>query len=193
MDLNNNYWENRYQNNEIGWDVGYITQPLKEYIDQLTNKDLKILIPGGGNSYEFEYLIHKGFYNTYVLDYAKTPIENIKKRLPLVSSNQIICEDFFLHHNYYDLIIEQTFLCALPPSLRKEYVSKMVSLLNPQGKIAGLLFDFPLTKQEPPFGGSSKEYQILFSNDFYIKTLEPAYNSIKPRQNKELFFIFTKK
>ncbi|AMA49791.1 MULTISPECIES: class I SAM-dependent methyltransferase [Flavobacterium] len=193
MDLNNNYWENRYQNNEIGWDVGYITQPLKEYIDQLTNKDLKILIPGGGNSYEFEYLIHKGFYNTYVLDYAKTPIENIKKRLPLVSSNQIICEDFFLHHNYYDLIIEQTFLCALPPSLRKEYVSKMVSLLNPQGKIAGLLFDFPLTKQGPPFGGSSKEYQILFSNDFYIKTLEPAYNSIKPRQNKELFFIFTKK
>ena len=30
----------------------------------------------------------------------------------------------------------------------------------------------------------------LFSDKFTIKTLEKAHNSIKPRQNKELFFIF---
>ncbi|AEW86392.1 SAM-dependent methyltransferase [Flavobacterium columnare] len=193
MNLNNNYWENRYQKNEIGWDVGTITQPLKAYINQLTNKNLKILIPGGGNSYEFEYLIQKGFNNTYVLDYAKTPIENIKKRFPQVAPNQIIFEDFFLHNGNYDLIIEQTFFCAIPPFLRKEYVSKMNSLLKPQGKITGLLFQFPLTEQGPPFGGSYEEYQHLFAPYFNIKILESAYNSIKPRQGKELFFIFTKK
>ncbi|MFK7000528.1 class I SAM-dependent methyltransferase [Flavobacterium oreochromis] len=193
MNLNNNYWENRYLKNEIGWDVGSITQPLKSYIDQLKNKDLKILIPGGGNSYEFEYLIQKGFKNTYVLDYAQTPIKNIKKRLPKVPNHQIICEDFFSHKDHYDLIIEQTFFCALSPSLRKEYVLKMNSLLIPQGKIAGLLFEFPLTSESPPFGGSKEEYQTLFSPHFNIKTLETAYNSIKPRQGKELFFIFTKK
>lgn len=33
--------------------------PLKVYFDQLTNKDLKILIPGGGNSHEAEYLLKK--------------------------------------------------------------------------------------------------------------------------------------
>lgn len=66
----------------------------------------------------------------------------------------------------------------------------MASLLNPKGKLAGLLFDFPLTTEGPPFGGSATEYLNLFSDKFTIKTLEKAHNSIKPRQNKELFFIF---
>ena len=37
-----NYWEERYQKGETGWDAGQITTPIKEYIDQLTNKNLKI-------------------------------------------------------------------------------------------------------------------------------------------------------
>ena len=44
MDLNKNFWDLRYQNNEIGWDIGYISTPLKKYIDQLTDKNIKILI-----------------------------------------------------------------------------------------------------------------------------------------------------
>ena len=69
----------------------------------------------------------------------------------------------------------------------------MQTLLIPNGKIAGLLFQFPLTEVGPPFGGSKEEYVALFQKDFTIKTLEPAINSIKPRLEKELFFIFTKK
>jgi hypothetical protein len=44
-----NYWEERYLKNEIGWDIGAVSTPLKEYIDQLTNKACRILIPGAGN------------------------------------------------------------------------------------------------------------------------------------------------
>ena len=67
------------------------------------------------------------------------------------------------------------------------------NLLSEKGKISGLLFNFPLTEEGPPFGGSVEEYVNLFSNTFLIKTLELAYNSIKPREGNELFFIFTKK
>ena len=93
----------------------------------------------------------------------------------------------------YDLIIEQTFFCALQPNLREKYVSKMYDLLSEKGKISGLFFNFPLTEVGPPFGGSYEEYVNLFSEKFTIKTLEPAYNSIKLRTNKELFFTFEKK
>ena len=79
MKLSKNYWEERYQKGEIGWNVGNITTPIKEYIDQLTDKNIKILIPGVGNGYEFEYLIEKGFKNSFVVDYAETPLENLKK------------------------------------------------------------------------------------------------------------------
>jgi hypothetical protein len=93
----------------------------------------------------------------------------------------------------FDLILEQTFFCAIPPSMRVDYVSKMNDVLHSKGKIAGLLFDFPLTQEGPPYGGSKEEYLSLFSEKFTIKTIERAHNSIKPRQNKELFFIFEKK
>ena len=95
MKLSKNYWEERYQKGEIGWNVGNITTPIKEYIDQLTDKNIKILIPGAGNGYEFEYLIENGFKNSFVVDYAETPLENIKKRIPDLDKNQIINADFF--------------------------------------------------------------------------------------------------
>jgi methyl halide transferase len=193
MNLNNNYWENRYINNEIGWDVGTITIPIKEYIDQINDKSIKILIPGCGNSYEFDYLIQRGFTNVFVLDYAERPIENLKEKTQIDLHKNIILQDFFEHEEKYDLIIEQTFFCALSPELRKKYTQKMHSLLKENGKLVGLLFKFPLSEIGPPFGGSKEEYINLFSNLFNIKILETAYNSIKPRQENELFFIFTKK
>ncbi len=184
-----NYWEERYQKGEIGWDVGEISTPLKDYIDQITDKNIKILIPGAGNGYEFDYLIANGFKNVFVIDIAASPLKNIAERNPEFTSN-LIHNDFFALNEKFDLVIEQTFFCAISPALRSDYATKMLEILHPKGKIAGLLFDFPLTKEGPPFGGSTEEYLGLFSDKFVIKTLEKAHNSIKPRQNKELFFIF---
>lgn len=191
--LNKEYWESRYKENEVGWDTGAITTPLKEYIDQLENKDTKILIPGAGNGYEFEYLISKGFRNVYVLDIAQQPLENIARRVENTFSKNLIEQDFFEHQEQYDLILEQTFFCALDPKLREKYVEKAHSLLTEHGKLVGLLFQFPLTQSGPPFGGSKEEYVKLFSDFFTIKTLEDCYNSIKPRMNNEVFINFIKK
>lgn len=193
QNLNSEYWEKRYLNQDTGWDTGNITTPIKEYIDQIDDKNLKILIPGCGNSYEFEYLLEKGFKNVTVLDYAQKPIDNIKRRIPNCNDSLLICGDFFDHDKHYDLIIEQTFFCALQPDLREKYATKMHELLKKNGKIVGVLFQFPLTETGPPFGGSKNEYLELFSIHFKINTLETCYNSIKPRKENELFFIFTKK
>lgn len=191
--MNKKYWEQRYQNKETGWDAGSITTPIKEYIDQLHNKEIKILIPGCGNGHEFDYLIQNGFTNVYVIDIAEEPIQHLKSKNPSVSSSFFITDDFFNFDEKFDLIIEQTFFCALSPLLRKKYVEKMNNLLYENGKLVGLLFDFPLTEEGPPFGGSKSEYIALFEPYFSNKTLEKAYNSIKPRENKELFLIAIKK
>lgn len=193
MNLNKEYWEQRYKNQQTGWDTGTITTPLKNYFDQIENKNIKILIPGAGNAYEYEYLLQQGFTDVTVIDIAKQPLENIKQRVSCCDEDKLIEDDFFNHNQTYDLIVEQTFFCALAPILRKEYAKKVHSLLNTNGKLAGLLFQFPLTESGPPFGGSLKEYVKLFSPLFDIKIIETAYNSIKPRHGNELFFIFTKK
>lgn len=193
MILNKEYWEKRYNQDDFPWDTGAITSPLKDYFDQIQDKNIRILIPGCGNSYEFEYLINNGFTNVFVLDYAETPVQNLKDRLPESFHKNIMHEDFFTHEAHYDLIVEQTFFCALSPDLRDDYVARMHHLLSEEGKLAGLLFQFPLTESGPPFGGSKQEYIHRFSGRFEIHTLDTAYNSIKPRQGNELFFIFTKK
>ncbi|RYF89397.1 MAG: SAM-dependent methyltransferase, partial [Chitinophagaceae bacterium] len=103
-----------------------------------------------------------------------------------------ICGDFFELHEQFDLIIEQTFFCALSPALRVAYVSHMYKLLKEEGKLAGLLFNRSFDGG-PPFGGSKEEYVKLFSPLFEIVTMEACYNSIAPRAGSELFFILKKK
>lgn len=187
------FWDNKYRNNDTGWDIGYVSTPIKEYIDQLPDKLVKILIPGGGNSYEAEYLFNNGFKNVYVVDISPIPLENFKKRVPSFPEENLLNLDFFNLNETYDLILEQTFFCALDPKLRKAYVDKMHSLLRPNGRLVGLLFTFPLTEDGPPFGGNKAAYKSLFGKKFTIKTMEVAYNSIPPRQGNELFIKLEKR
>ena len=189
--LSKYYWNSRYEAKETGWDLKTISPPLKAYIDQLTDKNLSVLIPGCGNGYEAEYLLKQGFQNITVIDFAPLAVQKMQTYMSDYHDIKIICADFFTHTSKYDLILEQTFFCALDPSLRTNYVQKMSKLLKENGKLVGLLFgvQFP---NNPPFGGSREEYLDLFSDKFKINLLEPCYNSVKPRQGNELFLNFSK-
>lgn len=193
MQLGETFWDNRYRNNDTRWDIGFISPPLRKYFDQLTNKNLKILIPGGGNSYEAEYLHLLGFTNVYVIDVSEIALKNISTRASGFPKHHLLHGDFFDLQEEFDLIIEQTFFCAIDPSLRKKYVTKTSQLLKAKGKIVGVLFSIPLNEDRPPFGGNKEEYQLLFNPFFHIKIMEPAFNSIPKRMGNELFIKLMKK
>ena len=191
--MTSNFWEQRYANNNTGWDLNTVSPPLKHYIDTLTNKSLFILIPGCGNAYEAEYLHNQGFENVFIVDLAEHPLLEFSKRVPDFPKSHILHLDFFNLTQKFDLIFEQTFFCALHPEQRLHYAHHTSKLLNSNGCLVGLFFNKEFDKSGPPFGGNKKEYKNLFKNLFKIKKLENCYNSIKPRQGSELFFIFEKK
>lgn len=191
--MTSNFWEQRYANNNTGWDLNTVSPPLKHYIDTLTNKSLFILIPGCGNAYEAEYLHNQRFENVFIVDLAEHPLIEFSKRVPDFPKSHILHLDFFNLTQKFDLIIEQTFFCALHPEQRLNYAHHTSKLLNRNGCLVGLFFNKEFDKTGPPFGGNKKEYKNLFKNLFKIKKLENCYNSIKPRQGSELFFIFEKK
>lgn len=193
MSQDKKFWNDLYKENDIGWDIGHVSPPLKDYFDQLTDKNIKILIPGAGNSYEAEYLHHLGFTNVHVADLSEIPLKNISKRVSGFPKKHLIHGNYFEIQQKFDLIIEQTFFCAINPSLRKEYVQKANELLTEKGKIAGLLFSVPLNNDKPPFGGNSEEYKNLFSPYFNIEIMETAINSIPKRLGNELFIKLLKK
>lgn len=185
--LDREYWEGRYQAQETGWDIGAPSTPLKEYLDQLTNKDLRILIPGGGRAYEAEYAHRQGFRNVFVIDLTDAPFKDLLARCPDFPKEHLILGDFFTHDGQYDRILEQTFFCALDPALRSRYVEQMYHLLKPGGKLVGVLFNDALKPDGPPFGGFRADYLPLFRTHFPDVSMEPCYNSIAPRAGRELW------
>jgi SAM-dependent methyltransferase len=189
--LDKKYWDAQYKAQTTAWDLGQVSPPIKTYINTLKDKNTRVLIPGCGNTYEAEYLLKNGFTNVTVIDIAPTLVETIKQKFCHNPNIKIILGDFFEHHGSYDLILEQTFFCALPPSMRQKYVWKIHQLLSDQGILAGLLFN-RVFEVSPPFGGSKEEYETLFESAFDFLKMDVAENSIPPRANSELFIEFKK-
>lgn len=190
------YWTQRYRAGNTGWDIGYPAPPLRDYLDQLTDRSLRILIPGAGNAYEAEYAWQAGFTQVHVLDISEAPLAAFAERVPDFPTEQLLHADFFTHAGTYDLILEQTFFCSFPPTRdnRMAYAEKTYDLLRPGGKLVGLWFDLPEigAPGQPPYGGSRAEYLRYFEPRFAVRTFETAYNSIPPRRGSELFGIFEK-
>lgn len=191
------YWSNRYEEQRTGWDIGYPSTPLKEYIDQLTNKKISILIPGAGNAHEAVYLYEQGFKNIFIMDISSIPLDNFHETYPSFPKDNLLHQDFFEHKGQYDLVLEQTFFCSFPPTEENRigYAKKMNSLLKPEGKLVGLWFDIALTgdMEKRPFGGTKALYLKYFNPYFSNIQFAKAYNSIPDRADKELFGILADK
>ncbi len=180
------FWDDRWQNAETGWDIGTVAPIMRSYIDHISDKSASILIPGSGSAHEAAYLRDQGFQNVHILDISPTACALAEQQFDgdVVT---VHCEDFFGHEGRYDFILEQTFFCALPPSMRSDYAQKMSTLLADDGTLFGLMFDREFEQDGPPFGGSAAEYQEIFEPFFSHIKMNPSTGSIAPRQGTEIF------
>lgn len=185
------FWSARYLSGHTGWDLSRASTPLYQYLCQIERKDLQILVPGAGNAHEVIAAWNLGFTNIFSLDISKIPIEEFSNRFPQFPKGNLIHGDFFDHKGSYDLILEQTFFCALHPSLREKYAQKMFELLKPGGSLVGVLFNREFDSG-PPFGGNQAEYLTYFAPYFDFVVFENCYNSELPRLGKELFIHLKK-
>ncbi|HUH74973.1 MAG TPA: methyltransferase [Chitinophagales bacterium] len=193
IELDQKFWNTLWENKITHWDIGYPSPAITEFMSKFPDKDASILIPGCGNAYEAEFLVKNGFNDITLIDIAPIAVNYIQEKFANYSQIKIFCEDFFEHDKKYDLIIEQTFFCALDPKKRNDYARHSASLLNPNGKIVGLMFEKDFGKPFPPFGGSQEEYIKTFEPYFEINSMEKCENSIPPRVGTELFVHLTKK
>jgi SAM-dependent methyltransferase len=190
--LDENFWDAQWKSNTIGWDIGHISPPLADLISKIENKKASILIPGCGSAYEAEYIVYQGFEDITLIDISKAACDLLKEKFNETPQVKIIHGDFFQIKDRFDVIIEQTFFCAIPPQWRTKYLWKMHQILNPHGILMGLFFNRTF-EAGPPFGGDEAEYRHLFSAAFEIEAMNVAKNSIEPRKSSELQFLFRKK
>jgi SAM-dependent methyltransferase len=192
--LDKNYWKDRYQAGQTGWDAGAITRPLQAFFQTLppSVKREKILIPGAGHAHEAAFLHLQGYEQVYICDWAEEPLAHFQELYPDFPKGHLLCADFFALEGQYDWIVEQTFFCAIDPSLRSAYAAKVASLLKPGGRLVGVLFNRSFEHQGPPFGGSEEEYRAYFEPVFAGVNIKPCLDSIEPRQGSEVFIELVK-
>lgn len=189
--MDKKYWQERYAESATGWEIKGESTPLINYVLNI-NKNNKILFPGSGRADDAEYLFRKGYKNIHILDFVEAPLLQFHDRVPDFPENQIHCKDIFSFNEGFDIVIEQTIFCAIQRDRREEFISKIASLLYPEGIYAGVLFNSEFENEGPPFGGSKAEYEELFQNYFSEVQLEECNNSIAPRMGREFFFIAKK-
>ncbi len=192
-ELNQRYWAQRYEQRQTGWDIGHASPPIIRYMSGIADRSQRILIPGAGRAYEAVWLHQHGFAQVWVCDWVASAFEHLRRAAPDFPAEHILVADFFQLQQAFDLILEQTFFCAIDPALRPDYVRQAAQLLRPGGILAGLLFAEHFEQPGPPFGGVAQEYRLLFSPFFDILHMDIAPDSIAPRAGRELFVEMRKR
>jgi methyl halide transferase len=189
--LDQQYWDQRHQKGETGWDLKMVSPPLRHYFDHPHQPLGKVLIPGCGQAHEARYLVEQGHQDLTIMDFAPSLIESLRLNFQGTQVD-LRCEDIFEHQGQYDTIVEQTLMCAIDPRLRMRYVNKIADLLHRNGVWVGLLFNREFEHAGPPFGGAENGYRTLLENRFDIMLMEVCTTSVLPRAGTELFFIAKK-
>lgn len=190
-ELNANSWNQRYLEENTPWDIGTAAPALVHFLKSL-DKDCRILIPGAGKSHEAIYLHQQGFTAVYVCDWAEQAFDHLKTQCPDFPKDHLLVADFFDLSIEVDLLLEQTFFCAIDPALRKAYMEKAHQLLAKEGRLAGLFWAQPFPFDGPPFGGTQEEYLTYFPGIFEVLQLAISPDSIGPRKDRELFIELKK-
>ncbi|KAI0406492.1 S-adenosyl-L-methionine-dependent methyltransferase [Xylaria palmicola] len=182
-------WDDKF----TPWDRGMPSMALNDLLTDnpngvipLPNEDSKktTLVPGCGKGYDVLLLSYFG-YNVVGLEYAPTAIEQAKEIFEKAQTEDLcntalprkrgdiswICQDFFAEGEVdargpFDLIFDFTFFCALPPSMRPGWASRIKNLLSPGGRL--ICLEFPTEKASseagPPWAAHPEDYLGYLAN-----------------------------
>ena len=189
-------WEHHYKTNDLGWDLGRVAPPFARLWKERMVSPCKAIIPGCGRGHEAIFLAEHGFQITAV-DFAQGAVTSLKKSLEKKNLlGQVLCQDFFeldlCFNNKFDLMLENTFFCAIKPSMRQKYVLTAGRILRPGALFIGLFYE---TDKEggPPFNTKKSDIEEYFSERFKVEILDKSLYSAEQRLGKEWLAIFKKK
>ena len=171
MNRQNDNWEERYRAGDTPWDKGATAPPLIEYLEQQTLKG-RVLVPGCGLGHDARYLAQHA-QEVIGLDISVTAIDRARQ-FPQPANLRFQTGDFFnlpgSFNASFDSIFEHTFLCALQPERRSEYVQIAHQLLKPGGRLIAIFYTvidkLNAGNEGPPFSISPTEIDQLFEHTF---------------------------
>ncbi|KTD63893.1 thiopurine S-methyltransferase [Legionella spiritensis] len=196
MNMDKEYWQQRWQCNEIGFNQSQPNPLMQRYFPKLNlNPGDCVFVPLCGKSIDMIWLAGQGYKVVGVElseQACKAFFNDNKIRFKVTEMNgfsvyksdemTLFAGDFFkINKNLLDKIdavYDRAALIALPQELRKPYSEQLAKLLEPDAKV--LLITTSYDQQEmqgPPFSINQIEVNELFKTNFdmtqvYSKTVK---------------------
>jgi thiopurine S-methyltransferase len=218
MDMNKNFWLERWEREEIGFHQNEVNPYLREFWPELNlDRSSKVFVPLCGKSQDMRWLSEQGHQvlgvelsaialQAFFKENGFTPQHIIDGKFDRYEENGIC----LLRGDFFDLskdelekvsaVYDRASLIALPPDMRVSYVQHLIGILQPATQI--LLITVEYLQQEmdgPPFSVSSGEVEELYRKYADVRLLaHPDVLAQNPRfqqrglsQLKENIFLLT--
>ncbi len=184
--INNQYWEKRWEANDIVWHEPDVHPLLVKFVNVLgLNKRKVIFVPFCGASIDILYLVRLGyqvigseissiackkFFVDHELDFK---IEKCFSYSVYKSDNILIyCGDYFhLEKRFFhevDAVYDRAALIALPQKLRNDYVTQLRRLIPNTLNILLITITYDNLRDTPPYNVCEDELSFLYGDEFEI-------------------------
>ncbi|PPQ67341.1 hypothetical protein CVT26_007262 [Gymnopilus dilepis] len=201
-------WELAWSQGITPWERGEYPQlSLREAIES-SGLDLprkgRALVPGCGAGYDVEYIGQTLGLECLGLDIADTAVQRANERFAKAKeanpdlSLSISKGDFFAmnppEEELFDLVLDHTFFCAIPPSKRADWAKQMAKLIRPGGYLITIVY--PLVPYfeptGPPYWIKLEHYEELLNSNF-VKVLDKVPEKSSPsHQGRERLVVWKK-
>jgi SAM-dependent methyltransferase len=187
--MNDTDWDEHYQRGDVFWDKGAPAPALKQYLGRHTIRG-RALVPGCGRGHEVALAVEHGL-DAIGLDIAPTGLAEARELYPQFAE-RFRLGNFFDPpaelRGAFDIVLEHTCLCALPPTMRPDYRRAVDLALRRGGLLIGIWFINPALdpgEEGPPFGISVAELTALFGDDYEIVDDYVPDVAFPNRENRE--------
>jgi SAM-dependent methyltransferase len=184
------FWQERYQNQQIGWDRGAVNPQLHAWLDAGHLQPCRIAVPGCGSGWEVAELAQRGFEVT-AIDYAAEAVARTRSLLDALGLSARVIQADVLHWQPdapIDAVYEQTCLCALHPDHWIAYGQSLRRWLVPGGRLYALFMQSVKPEaaagfvQGPPYHCDVHAMRALF-HDAHWQWEKPPYPQVTHPNN----------
>ncbi|MEM9942119.1 MAG: methyltransferase domain-containing protein [Planctomycetota bacterium] len=175
MNYEPGFWDDCYAQNKTGWDRGGVHPAFHDWIDASAVRSGKVMVPGCGRGYEVVEFCRRDFLVT-ALDMADEPIRFLREQLSRLDLKAEVLQKDVLEFNaanQFDLVYEQTCLCAILPHQRTRYEQQVFRWLKPGGHYFVLFAQKNDDSAGPPFHCGLNEMKHLFSESRWKWSSKP--------------------
>ena len=191
-----NYWSDVYNTEENpGWNLNQPAVAFKDMLPRLKLPKSRVLVLGCGEGHDAALFAEAGHVVTAV-DFSPEAIARGKSKYAHLSNLHFYQSNIFhlpQEWNFsFDLVVEHTCFCAIPPDQRGELVRLYRRMLHEEGQLLGVFFAMD-KRSGPPFGSTEWEIRKRTQNGFQYLFWGRLRNSLPQRLGRELFILAQKR